>query len=262
MMRRVRAKKFLGQHFLEDLGIARRITESLSTPPSHVVEVGPGMGVLTQFLVQREDLDLYLVEIDSESVEYLHQHYPQLSNRIIEGDFLKFDFNKIFPDKFSIIGNFPYNISSQIFFKVFDNRNHVDKVVGMVQREVGRRIASGPGSKEYGILSVLLQSFYTIEYLMTVDEHVFSPPPKVKSGVIRLVRNEVDKLPCNERLFVKVVKAAFQHRRKTMRNSLKYVEFDHGAVMHLPVFDLRPEQMSVEAFQELTKLIEEHPLCE
>ena len=166
-MKRVRAKKYLGQHFLNDLDIARQITESLLTPPSQVIEVGPGMGVLTQFLIQRSDIDLYLVEIDSESVSYLHHNYPQLKERIIEGDFLKMNFGKLFPEKFSIIGNFPYNISSQIFFKALVNRQQVEKVVGMVQREVGRRIASGPGSKEYGILSVLLQAFYDIEYLMT-----------------------------------------------------------------------------------------------
>lgn len=261
-MKRVRAKKYLGQHFLNDLDIARQITESLLTPPSQVIEVGPGMGVLTQFLIQRSDIDLYLVEIDSESVSYLHHNYPQLKERIIEGDFLKMNFGKLFPEKFSIIGNFPYNISSQIFFKALENRQQVEKVVGMVQREVGRRIASGPGSKEYGILSVLLQAFYDIEYLMTVDEHVFTPPPKVKSGVIRLVRNKVEQLPCDEGLFIRVVKAAFLHRRKTMRNSLKKLAFDHDAILHLPVFNLRPEQLAVEGFQELTLLIQQHPLCE
>jgi len=261
-MTRVRAKKYLGQHFLNDLDIARKITESLITPPSQVIEVGPGMGVLTQFLIQRSDIDLSLVEIDTESVVYLHKHYPQLNDKIIEGDFLKLDFKKLFPDKFSIIGNFPYNISSQIFFKAFDNREQVHSVVGMLQREVGRRIASGPGSKEYGILSVLLQSYYDIEYLFTVDENVFTPPPKVKSGVIRMVRNNVEHLACDERLFIRVVKAAFLHRRKTMRNSLKKIAFNHEAIMHLPVFNLRPEQMSVQAFQELTQLIQDHPLCE
>ncbi len=261
-MKRVRAKKYLGQHFLNDLDIARRITESLSTPPSQVIEVGPGMGVLTQFLIQRSEIDLYLVEIDTESVEYLHTHYPLLQERIIEGDFLKMDFKKLFPEKFSIIGNFPYNISSQIFFKAFDNRHQVHSVVGMLQHEVARRMASGPGSKEYGILSVLLQSFFDVEYLFTVDPDVFTPPPKVQSGVLRMVRNNVEHLPCDERLFVRVVKAAFLHRRKTMRNSLKKLAFNHEAVMHLPVFNLRPEQMSVLAFQELTQLIQDHPLCE
>lgn len=261
-MKRVRAKKYLGQHFLNDLDIARRITESLLTPPAQVIEVGPGMGVLTQFLIERSDIDLHVVEIDTESVDYLHKHYPQLQARIIEGDFLKMDFKKLFPEKFSIIGNFPYNISSQIFFKAFDNRHQVHSVVGMLQHEVARRMASGPGSKEYGILSVLLQSFFDVEYLFTVNPDVFTPPPKVQSGVLRMVRNNVEHLPCDERLFIRVVKAAFLHRRKTMRNSLKKLAFNHEAVMHLPVFNLRPEQMSVLAFQELTQLIQDHPLCE
>ncbi|TCO10857.1 16S rRNA (adenine(1518)-N(6)/adenine(1519)-N(6))-dimethyltransferase RsmA [Natronoflexus pectinivorans] len=261
-MKRVRAKKHLGQHFLNEPAIAERITESLSTPPTYVIEVGPGMGVLTQFLVNRPDIELQLVEIDTESVSYLHEHYPQLQNKIIEGDFLKLDFQKLFPGKFSIIGNFPYNISSQIFFKAFENRHQVEALVGMVQKEVGRRITSGPGSKEYGILSVFLQSFYTAEYLFTVDEHVFIPPPKVKSGVIRLLRNDVEKLPCDEKLFIKVVKAAFNQRRKTMRNSLKNIPCNMEAIKHLPVFNLRPEQLSVQGFQELTSLIQEHPLCE
>jgi 16S rRNA (adenine1518-N6/adenine1519-N6)-dimethyltransferase len=261
-MKRVRAKKYLGQHFLNDLEIARLIVDSLQTPPLHAIEVGPGMGVLTQFLTLRTDIDLQLVEIDTESVEYLHKHYPHLKERIIEGDFLELDLPSLFPDKFSIIGNFPYNISSQIFFKAFDNRHQVQSVVGMVQREVGRRIVSPPGSKEYGILSVLLQSFYDAEYLFTVEPEVFTPPPKVKSGVIRLTRNKVDALPCNEALYIKVVKAAFNQRRKMMRNSLKQVPFNHDALMHLPLFNLRPEQLSVQGFQELTSMIQEHPLCE
>lgn len=261
-MKRVRAKKHLGQHFLNDLSIARRIADSLQTPPAHVIEVGPGMGVLTQFLVQRTDIDLQVVEIDTESVAYLNVHYPQLAGRIIEGDFLNLDLGALFPERFSIIGNFPYNISSQIFFKAFDNRNQVRSVVGMVQREVGQRITSAPGSKSFGILSVLLQSFFDAEYLFTVDENVFTPPPKVKSAVIRLERNNVTTLPCNEALFIRVVKAAFNQRRKMMRNSLRQVPFNHDAVMHLPVFNLRPEQMSVSGFQELTSLIQEHPLCE
>lgn len=261
-MTRVRAKKYLGQHFLNDLSIAQEITESLPVPPSHVIEVGPGMGVLTQFLIKRADIDLQLVEIDEESVVYLHNHYPELKDRIIEGDFLQLDLAKMFPDKFSIIGNFPYNISSQIFFKAYDNRHQIHSVVGMVQREVGRRMASGPGSKEYGILSVLLQSFFDVEYLFTVEPGVFTPPPKVKSAVIRMVRNDINKLPCNEELFLKVVKAAFNQRRKMMRNSLSKLQFNLPAVTHLPVFNLRPEQMSVLAFQELTQLIEANPLTQ
>lgn len=259
-MTRVRAKKYLGQHFLNDLAIAQKITESLPVPPSHVIEVGPGMGVLTQFLIKRADIDLQLVEIDDESVVYLHNHYPELKSRIIEGDFLQLDLAKMFPNKFSIIGNFPYNISSQIFFKAYDNRHQIHSVVGMVQKEVGRRMASGPGSKEYGILSVLLQSFFDVEYLFTVEPEVFTPPPKVRSAVIRMVRNDIKQLPCNEDLFLKVVKAAFNQRRKMMRNSLSCLQFNLPAVTHLPVFNLRPEQMSVLAFQELTQLIEDNPL--
>jgi len=261
-MTRVRPKKYLGQHFLNDLDIARRITESLPTPPSHVIEVGPGMGVLTQFLIQRPEINLRLVEIDDESVTFLYNHYPQLKDQIIEGDFLKLDLKALFPKQFSVIGNFPYNISSQIFFKAYHNRHQIHSVVGMVQREVGRRIASGPGSKEYGILSVLLQSFFDIEYLFTVDEGVFTPPPKVKSAVVRLVRNEVDQLPCDEDLFLRVVKTAFNQRRKMLRNSLSKLAFDLPALTHLPVFNRRPEQMSVTEFQELTKMIQMHPLCE
>lgn len=262
MSMRVRAKKYLGQHFLNDLGIAKRIVDSLQTPPVNVIEVGPGMGVLTRFLLERTDINLHLVEIDTESVEYLNNHYPQIKEKLIEEDFLKLNLESLFNGPFSIIGNYPYNISSQIFFKAYDNRHQVKSLVGMVQREVGRRIASGPGSKEYGILSVLLQSFFTVEYLFTVDEHVFTPPPKVKSGVVRLTRNEVTHLPCDEKLFLKVVKAAFNQRRKTLRNSLSKFQFNHAAVKHLPVFNLRPEQLSVSDFHELTSLIQAHPLCE
>lgn len=262
MMKRVRAKKYLGQHFLNDLSIAKRIVDSLQTPPAQVIEVGPGMGVLTRYLLERSDIDLHLVEIDTESVEYLNNHYPQIKGRLIEKDFLKVDLETLFNGPFSIIGNFPYNISSQIFFKAIENRHLVKSLVGMVQREVGLRIASGPGPKEYGILSVFLQSFFTVEYLFTVDEHVFTPPPKVKSGVIRLTRNDIQELPCDEKLFIKVVKAAFNQRRKTLRNSLSVLQFDQQAIRHLPVFNLRPEQLSVPAFQELTSLIQAHPLRE
>ncbi len=262
MSMRVRAKKYLGQHFLNDLGIAKRIVDSLQTPPVNVIEVGPGMGVLTRFLLERTEINLHLVEIDAESVEYLNNHYPQLKEKLIEEDFLKLNLESLFNGPFSIIGNYPYNISSQIFFKAYDNRHLVKSLVGMVQREVGRRIAAGPGSKEYGILSVLLQSFFTVEYLFTVDEHVFTPPPKVKSGVVRLTRNEVTQLPCDEKLFLKVVKAAFNQRRKTLRNSLSKFQFNHAVVKHLPVFNLRPEQLSVSDFHELTSLIQAHPLCE
>lgn len=257
-MKKVRAKKHLGQHFLNDLSIAQRITKSLVIPPTSVIEVGPGMGVLTQYLVENRDINFKVVEIDSESVEYLYNNFPQLKDNIIEGDFLEMDFPKTFSDKISIIGNFPYNISSQIFFKVYDNRNQVEQVVGMVQREVGRRIASGPGSKEYGILSVLLQSFYDIEYLFTVDEGVFTPPPKVKSAVIRLTRNSVEKLDFDEKLFKRVIKGAFNQRRKMLRNSLSSAQIDISALADTPFLTLRPEQISVADFQEITRLIEKN----
>ncbi len=257
-MKKVRAKKHLGQHFLNDLSIAQRITESLVIPPTSVIEVGPGMGVLTQYLVENRDINFKVVEIDSESVEYLYNNFPQLKDSIIEGDFLEMDFPKTFSDKISIIGNFPYNISSQIFFKVYDNRSQVEQVVGMVQREVGRRIASGPGSKEYGILSVLLQSFYDIEYLFTVDEDVFTPPPKVKSAVIRLTRNSVEQLDFDEKLFKRVIKGAFNQRRKMLRNSLYSAQVDITALADTPFLTLRPEQISVADFQEITRLIEKN----
>ena len=259
-MKKIRAKKYLGQHFLNDLGIAQKIVDSLKTPPNQVIEVGSGMGVLTQFLIKRNDLDIRYIEIDNESILYLQENYPEIKNRLIEKDFLKLDFSEIFPDgQCSIIGNFPYHISSQILFKALNNRDKVFSLVGMVQREVGKRIASPPGSKEYGILSVLLQSFYSVEYLFTVDEQVFTPPPKVKSGVIRLTRNEVKSLSCNEQVFVQVVKTAFNQRRKTLRNSLKKLPFDIESVKHLSVFGQRPEQLSVDNFQELTLIIDGLP---
>ena len=260
MMRKVKAKKYLGQHFLNDLVIARKIVDSLQTPPFQAIEVGPGMGVLTQFLVERCDLTMKYIEIDHESISYLIRYYPEIKYDLIEKDFLKTEINEIFPNgQCSIIGNFPYHISSQIFFKALNNRDKIVSVVGMVQREVGRRIASGSGSKEYGILSVLLQSFYTVEYLFTVDEQVFTPPPKVKSGVIRMTRNDVKKLPCDEQIFIQVVKAAFNQRRKTLRNSLSRLPFDIESVKHLSVFGLRPEQVSVAGFQELSSMIESLP---
>jgi len=256
-MKNVKPKKSLGQHFLKDTSIAERIVESLQSPPVQTIEVGPGTGVLTRFLIKRPDLDVRYIEIDRESIDYLHIYYPEIKNFLIEKDFLKIEISDIFPQgQCSIIGNFPYHISSQIFFKAFYNRNVVSSLVGMVQREVGRRIASGPGSKEYGILSVLLQSFYTVEYLFTVDESVFIPPPKVKSAVIRMIRNDVKNLVCDEKIFIQVVKAAFNQRRKTLRNSLSKLPFDINSVKHLPVFGLRPEQLSVAGFQELTSMIE------
>ena len=223
----VRAKKALGQHFLIDLNISRKICDSLSggTPekPECVLEVGCGMGVLTQFLLQRNDITTYGAEIDSESVEYLKAHYPDFTPRLMEGDFLKMNLKELFPEGLKVIGNFPYNISSQIFFKVLENRDLIPECVGMIQKEVAVRMAEPPGSKEYGILSVLLQAWYEIEYLFTVNETVFNPPPKVKRAVIRMRRNETKQLDCDEQLFVKVVKASFGQRLKMIRHSLKAV---------------------------------------
>lgn len=266
---KVRAKKHLGQHFLTDLNIARSIAGALTAQSARrTLEVGPGTGVLTQFLLERQqngDIDLAVVEIDTESVDYLREHYPGLE--IFEGDFLKMDLNCLAADgspgaPFNIIGNFPYNISSQIFFKVLDYKNQIPEVVGMVQREVAQRLASPPGNKNYGILSVLLQAYYDIEYLFTVHENVFNPPPKVKSAVIRLVRNSVEKLDCDEVLLKKIVKATFNHRRKTIRNSLGTLlpavkeAVTAGTLEAHPFFGLRPETLSVAQFVELTNWAE------
>ena len=260
-MAEVRAKKALGQHFLTDLNIARKIATSLSggtaDNPDKVLEVGCGMGVLTQFLLQRDDVVTYGAEIDTESVEYLHSHYPEFAPRLTEGDFLKMDLRATYGDRLKIIGNFPYNISSQIFFKVLENRDIVPECVGMIQKEVAVRLAEPPGSKEYGILSVLLQAWYDIEYLFTVGEKVFNPPPKVKSAVIRLVRNNTTKLDCDEQLFIKVVKASFGQRRKMLRNSLKAAFGNFGGEEHR-FFSMRAEQLSVADFVELTQWVEEH----
>lgn len=260
-MTEVRAKKALGQHFLTDLNIARKIADALAggTPeaPAAVLEVGCGMGVLTQFLLQRRDITTWGVEIDTESVDYLHAHYPDFAPRLLGADFLKMDLREQFPDGVRIIGNFPYNISSQIFFKVLENRDRVPECVGMIQREVAVRLAEGPGSKEYGILSVLLQAWYDIEYLFTVGEKVFNPPPKVKSAVVRLRRNGVQRLACDEALFIRVVKAAFGQRRKMLRNALKAVFGDFGGEEH-PFFSRRAETLSVAEFVELTNWVEKH----
>lgn len=260
-MTEVRAKKALGQHFLTDLNIARKICMSLSggdvDNPVPVLEVGCGMGVLTQFLLGRRDITTWGVEIDRESIAYLHNHYPDFAPRLIEGDFLKMDLKEVFPDGLRLIGNFPYNISSQIFFKLLENRDMIPECVGMVQREVAVRIAEKPGSKEYGILSVLLQAWYDIEYLFTVNESVFNPPPKVKSAVIRLRRNSVRELQCDERLFVQVVKAAFGQRRKMLRNALRSAFGDFGGAEHR-FFSERAERLSVTDFVELTRWVAEH----
>ena len=254
-MTQVRAKKHLGQHFLRDLEVARHIAASLPLDSrTNVLEIGPGTGVLTQFLLQNPHVNLTTIEVDTESVVYLHEHYPDL--KVIEADFLKIDLKQIFPDKFCIIGNFPYNISSQIFFKMLENKDSIPCLVCMIQKEVAQRMASKEGNKTYGILSVLMQAFYSIEYLFTVHEHVFDPPPKVKSAVIRLTRNDVSKLNCNEVLFKTVVKTAFNQRRKTMRNSLKSLVDKTNLMFTDPIFDKRPEQLNVTAFIELTNMIE------
>lgn len=251
-MERVRAKKQLGQHFLKDESIARRIAESLSNLSHQLLEIGPGMGVLTKYLIDNKNYDFRVIEIDSESVDYLHTYYPTLN--IIEGDFLRMDLPQIFDNKLSIIGNFPYNISSQILFKVYDHRDMVVEVVGMFQKEVAERVSAHPGSKTYGILSVLLSAYYDIEYLFTVDEHVFNPPPKVKSAVIRLQRNGVQHLDCDEQLLLRVVKTGFNQRRKTLRNALKALGM---SLDHVPenLLSQRAEQLSVEQFIEITNTL-------
>ena len=302
-MMEVRAKKALGQHFLTDQKVARAIVDALEPFPtktssevkapagarpcpglsqkdgkgleaaggpgesySPVLEVGPGMGVLTQYLLERRDIDLKLIEIDTESVEYLLTHFQGMQGRLMEGDFLTLKLEKLFPEQFAIIGNFPYNISSQIFFKVLDYKERIPQVVGMVQKEVAERIACPPGSKTYGILSVLLQAWYDIEYLFTVGSGCFAPPPKVESAVIRLKRNSRASLDCDEALFKTVVKTAFGQRRKMMRNPLKplaaakaaregWSEEELAAFLARDVFTLRPERLSVEDFVALTNLL-------
>lgn len=293
----VRAKKALGQHFLTDQNIAKSIVAALQLPaaggkavasegkvnaevasvPSvqltteqparmKVLEIGPGMGVLSQYLLQRQDVDLRMIEIDDESVEYLESHFPQAHGRVIFGDFLKLDIDELFPEEFHVIGNFPYNISSQIFFRIIDYRNRIPQTVCMIQKEVAERIAEKPGSKTYGILSVLLQAWYDIEYLFTVGSGAFAPPPKVQSAVIKLTRNRRTSLGCDENAFKNIVKTAFGQRRKTLRNSLKPIiaakatkeGWDTEALTSFtsaPVFKLRPERLSVEDFIGLTNLL-------
>lgn len=255
-MDKVRAKKHLGQHFLTDQNIAAKIADALQPEGKYAkaLEVGPGMGVLTKFLLERSDLETWVVEIDTESVAYLSEHYPQLRPRIIAGDFLKQDFETFFSEPCAVIGNFPYNISTQILFRVLDYKDQIPEVVGMFQKEVAERIAEKPGSKTYGITSVLLQAWYDIEYLFTVHENVFSPPPKVKSAVIRLRRNDVKDLGCDAKLFTQVVKAAFNQRRKQLRNSLHAFNINPGEENNL-VFTRRPEQLSVQEFIALTQIL-------
>ena len=252
----VRAKKHLGQHFLEDESIAQDIADSLSLKGyKDILEIGPGMGVLTKYLLKKE-ITTHVIEIDTESVEYLKNNYLNLADRIIEKDVLKYDLNLVFKDKpFAIIGNFPYNISSQILFKTLEMRHQIPEFSGMFQKEVALRICSKEGSKVYGILSVLTQAFYDAEYLFTVPPTVFSPPPKVNSGVLFLKRKDNFKLPCDEKLFFRVVKTGFQQRRKTLRNSLKTFNLSDNLKANT-IFGQRPEQLSVTEFIELTSLIE------
>ncbi len=251
----VRPKKHLGQHFLTDLSIAERIAASLSGHGDYkqVLEIGPGTGVLTQFLL-KEEWNTHLIDIDGESIDYLHEHFPELGERIFEGDFLKDSIESKMSPPFAIIGNFPYNISSQIFFRVLDLRNEVPEVVCMIQKEVADRLVSPPGNKSYGILSVLLQAYYDLEYLFTVGPKVFNPPPKVNSAVIRLKRNDRAALDCDEKLFRRVVKAGFQMRRKTLRNALKPINLPEQ-MREAAILDRRAETLSVEDYIALTNQI-------
>ena len=248
----VRAKKALGQHFLTDQSIAKGIVDALRG--EKVLEVGPGMGVLTQYLLPIRGENLKAVEIDTESVAYLKYHFPELGENLVAGDFLKMNMGTLFDGEYSVIGNFPYNISSQIFFKILEHRDRIPEVVCMIQKEVAERIAEKPGTKTYGILSVFLQAWYDIEYLFTVGSGAFNPPPKVQSAVIRLTRNGRTSLGCDEKLFRMVVKTAFGQRRKTLRNSLKPIIASTGAAVDTtdPVFDLRPERLGVDDFVALT----------
>lgn len=256
-MQNVRPKKALGQHFLTDLNVARRIADTIDGfTDLPIVEVGPGMGVLTQFLVEK-GCDLTVVEIDTESVAWLKANMPALDGHILEADFLRLDLGELFNGrKMCVIGNYPYNISSQIFFHILQWRNLVVCCSGMLQKEVAERLAAPPGTKARGILSVLLQAWYDVEYLFTVDEHVFNPPPKVKSGVVKLTRNNVDSLGCDEALFRTVVKTTFGQRRKTLRNSLKGLLPAGAPMPDSPLLALRPEQLSVSQFIELTNLVD------
>ena len=252
----VKPKKSLGQHFLKNEAIAKRIADSLLlSEPTAVLEIGPGMGVLTKHLVQRPEVQLKVIEIDSESVAYLKENNVLPETDIIEGDFLHLPLDSMYPGKFCITGNYPYNISSQILFKVYHHRDQVPQLTGMFQREVARRVCSGPHSKEYGILSVLLQAYYTLEYLFTVDENEFNPPPKVKSGVLRMTRNEVKDIGCNEKLFLRVIKAGFNQRRKTLRNSMRAVV--GSEIIDIDLLSQRPEQLTVAEFIRLTNAVEQ-----
>ena len=264
-MRTVKPKKFLGQHFLTDLTIARRIADTVDALPDlPVLEVGPGMGVMTQFLMQKPR-PLKVVELDFESVDYLRRTWPQLEDDIIEDDFLKMHLERTFDGKpFVLTGNYPYNISSQIFFKMLDSKDLIPCCTGMIQKEVADRICAKPGTKAYGILSVLIQAWYTPEYLFTVEPGVFNPPPKVRSAVIRMMRNDTQALGCDDTLFKKVVKTTFNQRRKTLRNNIRPLlnelapTTDHAGFLSDSLFNLRPEQLSVEQFVELTGRVADH----
>ena len=253
----VKPKKFLGQHFLKDLSIAKDIADTVDECPGlPILEVGPGMGVLTQFLMEK-GREVKVVELDFESVAYLRENFPALEGNIIEDDFLKLKLEKLFDGRpFDLTGNYPYNISSQIFFKMLDYKDLIPCCTGMIQKEVAERIAAGPGSKTYGILSILIQAWYKVEYLFTVHEHVFNPPPKVKSAVIRMTRNETKELGCNERLFKLIVKTTFNQRRKTLRNSISSILEKGNPLSNDPVFNKRPEQLSVQEFIELPNRVE------
>ena len=256
-MKLVKPKKFLGQHFLKDLKVAQDIADTVDACPNlPILEVGPGMGVLTQFLMEK-GREVKVVELDFESVAYLRENFPALEGNIIEDDFLKLKLEKLFDGRpFVLTGNYPYNISSQIFFKMLDYKDLIPCCTGMIQKEVAERIAAGPGSKTYGILSILIQAWYKVEYLFTVHEHVFNPPPKVKSAVIRMTRNETKELGCNERLFKLIVKTTFNQRRKTLRNSISSILEKGNPLSNDPVFNKRPEQLSVQEFIELTNRVE------
>ena len=256
-MQSVKPKKFLGQHFLKDLGIAKAIADTVDAAPGlPVLEVGPGMGVLTQFLLTKER-PLKVVELDFESVEYLRKNFPQLEDDIIEDDFLKMHLDRLFDGgSFVLTGNYPYNISSQIFFKMLEHRDQIPCCTGMIQKEVAERLAAQPGSKTFGILSVLIQAWYDVEYLFTVNENVFNPPPKVKSAVIRMTRNQTTHLGCDEALFRQVVKTTFNQRRKTLRNSIKPIVGKDSSLLELEILQKRPEQLSVQEFIDLTNRVQ------
>ena len=257
-MNEVRPKKALGQHFLTDQNIAKRIVEQLSPDVETVIEVGAGTGVLTQYMVNDIRDKFYVIEIDHESIDYLKVHFPALGDHLIQGDFLRSDLSQYGQQNMAIIGNFPYNISSQVFFQVLKYKEQIVEVVGMVQKEMAERMAAKEGSKTYGILSVLMQAWYDIDYLFTVHENVFNPPPKVKSAVIKMRRNATTDLGCDEKMFVSIVKQAFNQRRKTMRNSLRPMLSPD--LIENEVFNKRPEQLSVQDFIALANLIGEHPI--